>query len=230
MNHDDFKAQAGRAAATLVESGMTVGLGTGSTAAHAVRALAERLARGEISAIQSVPTSEATAVLARSLSLPLIPLPAEGVDLAIDGADEVTAGLELIKGLGGALLREKVVEHRARRFVVVADISKRVHQLGERSPLPIEVVSFGYRAVLSDLAEFGDPKLRMDGDELYFTENGHLIVDLHTGPIDDPSSLDFELKGIPGVVETGLFLGMADLALIAGPDGVETLNRSEGGI
>lgn len=224
--NDYFKAQAGRAAAELVQSGMIVGLGTGSTAAHAVRALAERLARGELSAIQSVATSEATAELARSLSLSLISLPADGVDLAIDGADEVTPSLELIKGLGGALLREKVVEHRARHFVVVADTSKRVQRLGERGPLPIEIVSFGYQAVVSDLTEFGDPRLRMDGDELYFTENGHLIVDLNTGPIADPAFLALELKAIPGVVETGLFLGMADLALIAGPDGVETLSRS----
>ncbi|WP_299426524.1 ribose-5-phosphate isomerase RpiA [uncultured Meiothermus sp.] len=222
---DIYKQQAALEAVRYVQSGMVVGLGTGSTARYAVMELARRLREGGLSEIVAVPTSEATALLAHDLGIRLSELEPYGVDLAIDGADEIAPDLSLIKGLGGALLREKIVEASARNFIVIADHTKIVPQLG-RGLVPIEIVRFGYRLTLHTLARLGDPKLRMDGEDLFYSDSGNLIVDVNFGPILNPESLEAELKRIPGVVETGLFVGLATLVIAAGPEGLEYLGTT----
>ncbi|MCX7782091.1 MAG: ribose-5-phosphate isomerase RpiA [Meiothermus sp.] len=219
---DIYKQQAALEAVKYVQSGMVVGLGTGSTARFAVMELGRRLQEGEISNVMAVPTSEATALLAHDLGIPLCELEPGGVDLAIDGADEIAPDLTLIKGLGGALLREKIVEASAKHFIVIADHTKKVARLG-RGVVPVEIVRFGYRATLHALARMGEPILRMDGDEFFYSDGGNLIVDVNFGPILNPGSLEAELKRVPGVVESGLFVGLATLAIVAGPGGLEYL-------
>lgn len=221
-DQENFKQQAALEAVKFVRSGMVVGLGTGSTAGYAVLELGRRLREGELSDVVAVPTSEATARLAQSQGIPLVELEARGVDLAIDGADEIAPDLSLIKGLGGALLREKIVEANARQFIVVADHSKKVGQLG-RGVVPVEIVRFGYRATLQALGRMGKATLRMNGEEFFCSDGGNLIVDLDCGPIPKPKDLEVELKRIPGVVESGLFIGLATLAIVAGPEGLEYL-------
>jgi len=221
---ETYKRAAALAALEEVSDGMVLGLGTGSTVRYAILALGEAIRAGRFRDLVGVATSRATARLAAEAGVPLVELGAEGVDLAIDGADEIGPGLNLIKGGGGALLGEKIVEYAARRFVVVADHTKRVARLGERFPLPVEIVPFGHRRTLKELAGIGgEARLRMDGDRPYRSDHGHLIVDWALGPIPDPTGLASRLAAIPGVVEHGLFLGMADAAYIAGPDGVEVL-------
>jgi ribose 5-phosphate isomerase A len=221
------KQVAGAAAAELVETGMVVGLGTGSTAAHFVRALAERRLN-----VTCVATSEATAKLARSLGLRLAALDeVETIDLTVDGADEIGPGLALIKGGGAALLREKLVWTASRRCVVIADASKQVERLGV-FPLPIEVVEFGHAGtagrIAAVLAEHGidaRPRLRvgaltLKGDLPVRTDGGNLIYDAPCGAIGDPAALAAALKSVTGVVDHGLFLGLAGRALIGTDAGV----------
>lgn len=226
------KEAAGRAAVNEVESGMTLGLGTGSTVRHFLDALSRELGAGRLSGIRGVPTSEDTAARARTLEIPLVELAKAGeLDLAVDGADEVTDTLQLTKGLGGALLREKMVVQAARRFVVVADGSKRVDRLGTRAPIPVEVVPFGWEAHLPFFRELGaDPVPRRDDEgELVITDNRNPIVDLHFPEgLDDPHALDRALHHRAGVVETGLFLGVAHLALVGTDQGVRRLERQGG--
>jgi ribose 5-phosphate isomerase A len=202
---------------------MTVGLGTGSTAAHFVRALGERKLD-----IQGVPTSEATARLAGEVGIKLLKLnEAKQIDLTVDGADEIGEGLLLIKGGGGALLREKLVWEASRKCVVIADAAKRVVRLG-KFPLPIEVVEFGHlttQARICDAladSEIGvAPRLRVKDGQPVRTDSGNLIYDVACGDIPDPGMLADALKLITGVVEHGLFLGLADEALIGTDAGVE---------
>jgi ribose 5-phosphate isomerase A len=220
-----YKRQAAEAALEEVRSGMLLGLGTGSTAYYVTLGLAERLRQGLLNGIKVVPTSEATARLAQAHGLPLAELPPEGVDLSIDGADEIAPDLSLIKGLGGALLREKIVEAHSRRAVVVVDASKLVEVLG-RGVLPLEVAPFGYRATLRRLASFGEPTLRhTPGGEPFRSDGGNWVVDLKTGPISDPWALEAALRRIPGIFEVGLFLGIAQRAYVAGPGGLRVLER-----
>ncbi|KIQ55034.1 ribose-5-phosphate isomerase RpiA [Meiothermus taiwanensis] len=221
-DQENFKQQAALEAVKFVRSGMVVGLGTGSTARYAVLELGRRLREGELSDVVAVPTSEATARLAQSQGIPLVELEARGVDLAIDGADEIAPDLSLIKGLGGALLREKIVEASARQFIVIADHSKKVDRLG-RGVVPVEIVRFGYRATLHALGRMGKATLRMNGEDFFYSDGGNLIADIDFGPIAKPADLEAELKRIPGVVESGLFIGLATLAIIAGPEGLEYL-------
>ena len=214
------KRAAGEAAAALVEGGMLVGLGTGSTVRHLVDALGRRV-REEGLRIVGVPTSEATARQATALGIPLAD-PEAAIDLAIDGADEVERGtLRLIKGLGGALVREKIVAQLARRFVVVADASKVVDCLGERAPLPVEAVRFGLAATIRRVAEAGGaPVLRRAAGEPFVTDNGNVVLDCAGfAPIRDPYTLERALRAIAGVVGTGLFLDMAERAIVADADG-----------
>ncbi len=223
------KQAAGEAAAALVEDGMLLGLGTGTTVRYLVDALGRRV-REEGLRITGVPTSVATATQATALGIPLAD-PEHPIDLAIDGADEVERGtLRLIKGLGGALLREKIVAQLARRFVVVADSAKVVTLLGERAPLPVEVTRFGLAATTRRVAEAGgQPVLRPGKDgEPFVTDGGNLILDCAGfAPIADPFTLGRTLRAIAGVIETGLFLEIATEALIAHPDGrIETLRAS----
>ena len=231
---DDRKWAAGAAAVAEVASGMTLGLGTGSTIRHFLEALGEAMAQGELRGIRGVPTSEDTAARARVLGVPLLELDQAGtLDLAVDGADEVTPGLDLVKGLGAAHLREKMVVQATRRFVVVADESKRVTRLGEKAPLPVEVVPFGWKAHLPFFRELGaEPRLRMRGgtDQPVRTDNGNLVVDLaFAGGIPDPAQVERALAYRAGVVETGLFLGMAHRCYLATARGVEILDTHEGG-
>jgi ribose 5-phosphate isomerase A len=215
------KRAVGFAAAALVQHGMLVGLGSGSTVHFLVARLGERV-RDEGLRFTGVPTSEATAAQATALGIPLAEADAP-IDLAIDGADEVEVStLRLIKGLGGALLREKIVAELARRFVVVADDTKLVHCLGEHAKLPVEVTRFGVRATARRIAALGGaPVLRTARDGTPFvTDGGNAVLDCGGfAPIRDPFTLQRDLHSIAGVVETGLFLNLAQSALIAGADG-----------
>lgn len=222
----DAKQRAGERAAEFIEDGMTVGLGTGSTAFYMVERLGARV-REEGLRVRGVPTSRRTEEQARALGIPLATFEEVGeLDLAIDGADEIGPGLALIKGGGGALLREKLVAAAARRFVVIADGGKRVETLG-RFPLPVEVVPFAWQVTARRVGRAtklttGDaPELRRDGAGPYVTDNGNYILDCRCGWIEDPARLERELKLLPGVVECGLFVGMTDLAVIATGEAVE---------
>ena len=225
MSADDQKRIAGEAAAQQVEAGMVVGLGTGSTAAWFVKALAAR----ELD-IVGVPTSLATAQLAQSLGIRLGDLgQLKSIDLTIDGADEIGPALSLIKGGGAALLREKLVWEASRRCVVIADAEKRVAKLG-KFPLPIEVVAFGHETtalrICDALAECDlgiAPRLRIKDGAPVKTDGGNLIYDAACGRIEDPAQLADALKSVTGVVDHGLFLDLADMALVGTPDGVVTL-------
>ena len=225
MSADDQKRAAGEAAAALVQPGMVVGLGTGTTAAWFVRALAARALD-----IKAVATSVATQSLAASLGIEVVDLDAvKMIDLTIDGADEIGPGLSLIKGGGAALLREKLVWEASRHCVAIADAGKRVRRLGA-FPLPIEVVAFGHTKTalrlcdaLSDCDIGAAPSLRMRDGAPVVTDAGNLIYDAACGVIADPAQLADALKSVTGVVDHGLFLDLADEALIAGEAGVERL-------
>jgi ribose 5-phosphate isomerase A len=224
MSADDQKRISGEAAAELVEAGMVVGLGTGSTAAWFVKALAARKLD-----IRGVPTSEATANLARELGIPLAALDdVKSIDLTVDGADEVGPGLSLIKGGGAALLREKLVWEASKRCVVIADAAKKVDHLG-KFPLPIEVVRFGHVHTghrLADIAaefELLPPRLRMADRGIVVTDGGNVIYDLPSGVIAEPAALAAALKTVTGVVDHGLFLDLADEALVGTDQGVVKL-------
>jgi ribose 5-phosphate isomerase A len=231
MTADQYKRQAAEHAITLVEDGMMLGLGTGSTAAHFVDLLGQRVKEGLN--VVCVPTSEATRAQAERLGIALSDLDRQpSLDLTIDGADEIDPDLRLIKGAGGALLREKIVAMASSRMVVIADHSKRVATLGA-SPLPVEIVSFGatatrnlIEALAAEAGCTGEMVLRMRPDgQPFVTDGGHLILDCAFGRIAEPEALDEALRLVPGVVETGLFLGIADAAIVAGPDGVAVLAR-----
>jgi len=225
-----------RAAAELaveeVRSGMAVGLGTGSTVAHFLDLLGARLAAGEVSDIVGVPTSVRTADAATALGIPLTDLVRQPVlDVTVDGADEVDPSLELIKGLGGALIREKIVARASKRLVIIADEGKRVGRLGERSPLPVELVPFAWEIhepFLRDLG--GEPTLRRQpSGEPYVTDNGNFIVDCRFEEgIDDPAAVERALCDRVGVVGSGLFLGMADRAVIGAESGPYIIDRENG--
>jgi ribose 5-phosphate isomerase A len=224
MTPDEQKRAAGEAAALLVEPGMIVGLGTGSTAAWFVKALAARTTD-----IRGVPTSEATAALARELGLTVVELDSvKQIDITVDGADEIGPGLSLIKGGGAALLREKLVWEASRRCVTISEASKPVKVLG-KFPLPIEVVRFGHihtaNRIADVAAEFDLPpgRLRMTGQSPLITDGGNLIYDMACGAIVDPAGLAAALKGVTGVVDHGLFLDLADEALVGTDDGVVRL-------
>jgi ribose 5-phosphate isomerase A len=233
MTADDWKQQAAERALALVEDGMTVGLGTGSTAARFVDLVGQRVKAGL--RVRCVPTSEATRMQAERLGIPLITLDQQPfVDLTVDGADELDSELRLIKGGGGALLIEKIVATASGRMVVIADASKQVETLG-RFPLPVEIVRFGFGAtrnmievLAADAGCRGEIKQRMRSDgQPFVTDSGNFILDCAFGRIDEPEALDEALKLIPGVVENGLFLGIADAAIVAGPDGVAVLERED---
>jgi ribose 5-phosphate isomerase A len=216
------KQAAAEAVVALIESGMRLGLGTGSTMVFVIDAIARRLATDGLR-IVGVPTSERTRAQAERLGIALTSLAdVDALDLAIDGADEVATGtLDLVKGLGGALLREKIIQQAARRFVVVADDSKIVARLGRRAPLPIEVVPFAHQATARAIAGLGvHPALRLADGTPYRTDNGNLIYDAvgieAAGP---PAALQASLLAIAGVVETGFFLGVTERAIIGRQDG-----------
>ena len=229
----NVKQMAGEAALDYVSAGMKLGIGTGSTAEAFVRALAPKVADGL--SIIGVPTSERTRELCEELSVPLTTLEeTPHLDLTIDGADEIDPDLALIKGAGGALLREKIVAAASDRMVVIADTSKIVETLGTTFPVPIEVDRFGLAATrnaiekaATKLGLSGDIVLRGGPDTPYITDGGLLILDASFRRIVDPQRLAVALTCIPGVVEHGLFVGLADTAIIAGETGVEILSASD---
>ena len=223
---ESFKAQAAERAAALVGPGMRLGLGSGSTSRYAIEAAARRFQAGELPGLVGVATSEASGELARRLGLTVEPLDPRPLDLAIDGADEIDPGLNLIKGLGGALLREKLTEAQARRLVIIADHTKRVTRLGEKAALPIEIVRFGFLSTIERLRALGlGGRLRQPGAQPYLTDNGNYIFDAQLPPAFGAAALERTLKGTLGVIETGFFLGMAERAFVAGEDGVVELVR-----
>jgi ribose 5-phosphate isomerase A len=222
MSTEQLKRDAAAAALTLVGNNMRLGLGTGSTAKHFVDLLAERVHKGL--KVVCVPTSEVTAAQALSLNIPLTTLDdTPELDLTVDGADELDPALNLIKGGGAALLREKIVAAASHRMVVIADESKRVPVLGQ-FPLPIEVNAFGLAATRRMIEKACGPvlvHLRQKKDD-----GGHLILDAHMGRISDVAALDDALRRIPGVVEHGLFIGLCTTAYLASPNGVAVLGRT----
>ncbi len=226
---DNWKRLAGEAAARLIEDGMVLGLGSGSTASYVVRYLGLRIQEG-LQIVGAVPTSNATEQLARELNIPLTTLDAHPeLDLAVDGADEIDPRLCLIKGGGGALLREKIVASAARRFVVVGDVTKQVLLLGAHFPLPVEIVPFALPLVRRRLEALeAIVQLRYKEDQVFVTDNGNMILDCSfPGGIREPEELQTQLKSIAGVVETGLFLNMTERAIIGGPEGVKVVMGEE---
>ena len=233
MSADDWKRLAAEHALKHVTPGMKLGLGTGSTAAQFVALLGAKVQSGLD--VVCVPTSEATRAQAAALGIRLSTLDETPfLELTVDGADEIDGDLRLIKGGGGALLREKIVAVASGRVIIIADHTKRVETLG-KFPLPIEVVPFGLTAtqtlierLASDCGCDGDIVLRKGKDgKIFVTDNGNYILDCAFGAIEDPDALDDSLKLVPGVVENGLFLGIADLGIIAGPMGVEVLSSDD---
>ncbi len=233
MNADDLKQAAALRALEFIEPGMKLGLGTGSTAAKLVELLGAKVKRGFD--VLCVPTSEATATQARGLGIRLATLDDEPfLDLTIDGADELDDQLQLIKGGGGALLREKIVAAASGDMIVIADETKRVQRLG-KFPLPVEVVRFGaiatrtmIEALAAEVGCKGDVRMRLGRDKQPFvTDGGNYIFDCAFGELEDAEMLDAILKSIPGVVENGLFIGMASKAIIAGKSGVVVLDAPE---
>jgi len=225
---DGSKRAAAARAVMEVEDGMVVGLGSGTTAAFALEALAERIANGLRAS--GIPTSERTAALARRLGVPLTGFTAHRrVDVTIDGADQVERGtLNLIKGFGGALLREKIVASASDRMIVVIDRTKLVDRLGGNTPLPVEIVPFGWQTVLDRLAASGyAPRLRLAGDEPFTTDGGNYIVDCAIAEIPDAAALEARLSAIVGVVESGLFIGMASTIVVGRRTGVEVIEKRE---
>lgn len=219
------KRLAAEKAVELVQDGMKVGLGTGSTAYFAIEAIGRLVKSGY--QILAVPTSLASEKQARELGIPLATLEEAGtLDITIDGADEVDANLDLVKGMGGALLREKIVAHSTRMEVIVVDDSKIVSRLGTKFPLPVEVVPFSHGRTRSYMEELGCRAELRGGDVPFITDNGNYIYHLHfERGIADPYALQGMLKDIPGVVETGLFLNMAKKVIVASDPGIRVMER-----
>ena len=228
---DELKREVAHAAVErFVRSGATLGLGSGTTSAFVVKRIGELLAAGKLNDVRGVPTSESTAALARGVGIPLLSLAEARPTLTLDGADEVGPDLAAIKGLGGALLREKIVAHASTDgLVLVADASKKVGTLGTRAPVPVEVDPFGWQATLEALAALGcEPRLRMeaaDPAEPFVSEGGHYTADCAFEGIEDPAALEAAIRAIPGALECGLFVGLARAAVVAGDDGVQVLGE-----
>ena len=219
-----LKQKAGYAAVDFAESGMVIGLGTGSTAVWAVRRLAELLRKGELTDIMAVATSTATDEEARKLEIPMTTLESfPQVDLTIDGADEVDHDLNLIKGAGGALLREKIVAQASRRLIITVDEFKLSSRLGDKQSLPVEVIPFGWKTHQQFLEDLGaEVRLRVGtGEKVFVTDQGNYILDCRFGPIQDAIVLAGRLKARSGIVEHGLFLMMATDLIVAGSKGVD---------
>jgi ribose 5-phosphate isomerase A len=225
MDATEAKRAAARAAIEELPARGIVGLGSGSTSRIFVEELAPHVRSGARQLV-GVPTSESTRALAASLGIPL--LGDEGpwdIDVNVDGADEVSAGLDLIKGGGAAHAREKIVNYAARRNVIIVDGSKLSARLGEKWPVPVEVLVFAQGATRAHLAKLGEPVLRIKDGAPVKTDAGNLIYDLRVAPLESPGALDRSLRAIPGVVETGLFVGRADVVIVADQAGIRRLTR-----
>jgi ribose 5-phosphate isomerase A len=217
---DQQKTLAAQKAIEWIQDGQTLGLGTGSTVHHFLTALGQRVQQGL--RVRGVPTSQATAVYARQLGIPLLGNEEPwDIDIAVDGADQVDPNFNLIKGGGGALLREKIVAKAARQFIVIVDQAKQVARLGLPFPLPVEIVPFGWRTTQRHLEHMGWPSpLRHKAGEPFLTDNGNYILDLHIPEITNPSALESSLNRIPGVVECGLFVMLTSLVIAGTNNGV----------
>ena len=218
---ESCKRAAAEAAAEYVRDGQVIGLGTGSTARHLILAIGRRCKDGL--RVQGVPTSRDTAALAKQAGIPLLETEDSwDIDVTIDGADQVDPQFNLIKGGGGALLKEKIVAAAARQLVIMVDYTKRVPVLGSPFPLPVEVVPFGWGSTARQIETMGiRPVLRERSGKVFITEAGHYILDLHVDKIANPADLERQLNEIPGVVETGLFVGRTDVLIVGTPQGVE---------
>jgi ribose 5-phosphate isomerase A len=225
MDQAEAKRLAARAALELSPEAGVVGLGSGSTASLFIEEVGRLVAAGR--RLTGVPTSQASAELALRCGIPLLSdIGPWDVAVCVDGADEVSEALDLIKGGGGCQTREKIVNHSAHCNVIVVDDSKLSRRLGERWPVPLEVLAFAHQATVHHLSALGRVTLRERAGAPWLTDAGNYLYDLHLGPIDDPAGLDTRLRAIPGVVETGLFVGRADGVIVAGATGVRTLKRA----
>jgi len=212
----------------FVRSGATLGLGSGTTSAFVVKRIGELLRSGELRDVRGIPTSESTAAIAREVGISTVTLAESRPALTLDGADEIGPGLAAVKGLGGALLREKIVAAASTTgLVLVADATKTVDALGTGAPVPVEVDPFGWQATLEALSALGcEPRLRMDAADPqrpFVTDGGHYTADCAFDAIGDPAALEAAIKAIPGALECGLFVGLAHAAVVAGEDGVSIL-------
>jgi len=225
LNQEEMKRVAAEKAVEYIEDGMIIGLGTGSTMRYALKKIGELVSQGL--QIKAIPTSLQTKKIAKQENIPLTTLEEyPEIDLTIDGADEVDSNLNLIKGGGGALTREKIVAYHSKREIIVVDETKVVKSLGIDFPLPVEVVKFGWTATKKALEEFGcNVTLRRIMDEPYITDNGNYILDCEFDRIENPEELEREINSIPGVVENGLFIGLADDVIVGSKRGVITLER-----
>jgi len=222
---DELKRQAAIAALDEIRSNMIVGLGTGSTASHFIRELGKRMQDGL--RILGIPTSEASRILAEEVGVSLTTLKDHPeIDVTVDGADEVSPGLDLIKGLGGALVREKIVAHASKRVIIVVDESKMVDLLGTRAPIPVEVVPFAVDSVMLKLVRWkGSVKIRERNGNPFVSDNGNIIVDWQYGAIDDPHGVEMKLKAITGVVDSGIFAKVAAQVIVAGESSIRKVSR-----
>lgn len=225
MNQDELKAQTGRESVKYIQSGMIVGLGTGSTVRYMVDELGKQVQAGNLTNIIGVTTSRRTAKQAQDLGITIKDIDdIDHIDLCIDGADEVSDDFQGIKGGGGALLWEKIVANASNKIIWIVDESKLVHKLG-KFPLPVEVVPFGAQLVFNRLAKKGyKPTWRMDGDQKFLTDENNYIIDLHLGEIDHPEQLADELIHMVGVIETGLFLNRVNDVIVGTQNGPKILH------
>ncbi|KAB8126178.1 ribose-5-phosphate isomerase RpiA [Gracilibacillus oryzae] len=225
-NSDQLKHNVAKEAVKYVKDGMKLGLGSGSTMYFFMKELGERVSNGL--KVIGIPTSNKTAEWAKEFNVPLADFSQiQELDLAIDGADEVDPNLQLIKGGGGALLREKVVAAAAKEFLVIADESKVVENLG-KFPLPIEVIPFGWEVTANKITALGcELALRKVNDQIYITDNGNYILDCKFGRIQDPEKLNRELQSIVGIVENGLFINIASKVLISNPEQVKVMEKGQ---
>ena len=221
----NLKQIAGEKAVEYVKDGMVVGLGTGSTVFYAIKKIGERVKNGLD--IIGIPTSVETEKLAKQIGIQLSTLEEHPViDVTIDGADEIDKKLNLIKGMGGALLREKIVASASKKEVIVADDSKLVDMLGTRTPLPVEVARFGWSYAAKKISELGcKTELRKKDGEIFITDNGNYILDCKFNKIDKPEEMEQKINNIPGVLENGLFIGLADVAVVASDKGVKVIEK-----
>ena len=224
---DDLKKQASIAALEAIKDGMIVGLGTGSTATHFIRELGVRVQAGL--RVHGIPTSEESRKLAVEVGIPLTTLREHPIiDVTVDGADEVSDGLDLIKGLGGALVREKVVAHASKKVIIVVDETKLTGRLGVKAPIPIEVVPFALEVARGQLILWGgEAKLREKEGKPFLSDNGNYILDWWHGPIDQPWALEKQIKGVTGIVDSGIFANVASQVIAATSAGIRKLQRAE---
>jgi ribose 5-phosphate isomerase A len=224
MSPDEMKHAAAVAAVRHLPEAGVLGLGTGSTTRWFIEAVGELVLGGR--KFSCVPTSTASRSLAERCRIPLLDDAGPWqIDVCVDGADEVNGALDLIKGGGGAHTREKIVNQAARKNVIIVDESKLVERLGQTRAVPVEVLTFGYKSTLQALSALGQPALRLVNGAPLMSDAGNYIVDLSTGPIEAPARLDQALRALPGVVETGLFVGRADVVIVARPGGISELAR-----